>query len=126
MVKQGEPKNAKPLLDLSLVSDEAPSGNEPDSITKRELEVLDLAEKRARIKGVVQDISERKIYAKRVFVLVAVWLVGIFIILLAQGFLSPWGLFNLSENVLLAVIGGTTVNVVGIFLIVARYLFPKS
>ena len=126
MAKQGELESAKPTLDLTIVSDEAPSGDEPDSITKKEIEALTLAEKRVRIRGVVQDISERKIYAKRVFVLVAVWLAGISIILLAQGFLSPWGLFNLSENVLLAVIGGTTVNVVGIFLIVARYLFPKS
>ena len=46
-------------------------------------------------------------------------------LLVIQGVFSPWGIFNLSNNVLLAAIGGTTINVIGLFLVVARYLFPK-
>ena len=34
-------------------------------------------------------------------------------------------LFALSDSVLLGAIGGTTLNVIGIFIIVARYLFPQ-
>ena len=33
--------------------------------------------------------------------------------------------FMLSENIMLAAIGSTTVNVLGILYVVANYLFPK-
>lgn len=33
--------------------------------------------------------------------------------------------FDLADGVLLALIGGTTANVIGLFLVVARYLFPR-
>jgi hypothetical protein len=46
-------------------------------------------------------------------------------LLLFQGFLSRLGIFNLSDTVILAAIGGTTVNVLGIFVVVVNYLFPK-
>ena len=48
-----------------------------------------------------------------------------FLLLALQGFLSPWKVFALSDAVILAAIGGTTVNVLGIFIIVVNYLFPK-
>lgn len=39
---------------------------------------------------------------------------------------SEWVVaFELSDTVVLALIGGTTANVVGLFYIVARYLFPR-
>ena len=72
-----------------------------------------------------QDMQERKEYAKRIFILMCFWLAGMFALLLLQGSLSRPQLFNLSESVLLAVIGGTTLNVLGIFIIVVNYLFPK-
>jgi hypothetical protein len=45
-------------------------------------------------------------------------------ILLAQGFSSKQQVFKLNDAVLLAVLGTTTVNVVGLFYVVAKYLFP--
>lgn len=88
------------------------------------------------------DIAARKVYAERLFRAIAFWISGIFILLLLQGFcdghqntidlsirahrlvLRPQ--FHLSEAVLLAVIGGTTVNIVGLFYVVTNYLFPKK
>jgi hypothetical protein len=91
---------------------------------------------RAELAGFQQDIDERKKYADKSFCLVKNWIYGVFILLLLQGFLSeptPFStkwvsfvfLFKLPDNVLLAVLGGTTVSVVGKYVFVAKYLFPR-
>ena len=45
-------------------------------------------------------------------------------VVLVQG-IRPFG-FDLAEAVVLALVGGTTASVIGIFLIVANYLFPRG
>jgi hypothetical protein len=60
--------------------------------------------------------------------LVFIWLLGIVAFLLLDGF-SPILLghqFKLSDPVILALIGGTTVSVLGLFTIVATYFFPSA
>lgn len=92
------------------------------------------------LEGLKQDIKARKRYARCIFRLIVWWLVAIFLLLLLQGFLSGnkievlwppplnwWKThigFRLADSVLLALIGGTTANVLGIFVLVVRYLFP--
>ena len=79
-----------------------------------------------------QDMDERKVYAKRTFRLIAFWIGGIFALLILNGqkiYLAPDYSFSiqLSENVMLAVIGGTTLNILGVFIFVMKYLFdPKG
>ena len=73
-----------------------------------------------------QDREERKIYAERIFVLVAVWLAVIVSLLVAQGLLGPTGWFALSDAVLIAVATTTTASVTALLVVVARYLFPRS
>jgi hypothetical protein len=91
---------------------------------------------RTELVGLQQDIIERKKYAGKSFRLVCFWISGVFLILLFQGFLSePFTIstkyisgdfkFTLPSNVLLAVVGGTTVSIISIFLAVVNYLFPK-
>lgn len=71
-----------------------------------------------------QDNNNRGVYAKRLYVLLCLWLGGLFVVLFLQGFARGiW--FTLTENVLLAVVGGTTLNVLGLFTIVVRYMFPS-
>ena len=70
------------------------------------------------------DLGERKKYAFRIFALICVWLFALFVVLFFQGF-SPWD-FDLTNAVLLALIAGTTISVIGIFIIVAKYLFPSN
>lgn len=88
-----------------------------------ERRALDNAKRRAEIENLDQDRDERKKYASRVFWLVVIWLAAIGMILMLQGF--GIGKFDLSDSVLLMLIGTTTGSVVGIFLIVANYLFPR-
>lgn len=100
----------------------APS-DQPDAQSKEEQKDLEAERKRAEIRGTNQDTDERKKYAHRTFCLVCAWLAGIAGILILDGF--HIGGYSLGDEVLMALIGGTTTGVVGVFLIVARYLFPR-
>jgi len=98
-----------------------------------------------RVKILQQDRQERQKYAKYLFKLICAWLLGIYSIIMLAGFgatvarfdmsdvpvvkrLEFKPSFKLSDAVLLALIGGTTINVLGLFVIVANYLFnsPKD
>jgi hypothetical protein len=119
-------KTNPPTLKVGDIKDQPIGGpNEADSETRKEQEDLKRAEREAYVASLTQDTSERKKYAGRIFYLLSIWLIGIFFLLLLQGFLSPRDVFNLDKSVLLAAIGGTTLNVIGIFIVVARYLFPQ-
>lgn len=89
-----------------------------------------------QLQSLTQDRKERKTYADKSFKLVCTWITGVFFVLILQGFLSQTVEFSvdgstfhlsfkLPDSVLLAIVGGTTVSVIGIFLVVANYLFPK-
>lgn len=94
---------------------------EPDVKTKQEEQTLDLEKASLEVEGIRQDLEQRKNYADKIFTLVVVWLISILGLLIAQGMKGIY----LSENVLITIIGGTTVNVLGIFVIVANYIFHR-
>lgn len=86
-----------------------------------------------------QDRKERAKYAGKLFVLICAWLISIYLIIISHG-LNKQSVsvqradeteitynfsFDLSDTVLLALIGGTTINVLGLFVIVANYLFNQ-
>ena len=83
-----------------------------------------LLKQKAELDSFRQDTGERKKYAKNILFLTCIWVGGIYLLLLFQGF--GYQGFRLSENVLLAAIGSTTANIIGVFLIVTRYFFPKK
>ena len=100
-------------------------------LPEAEVEDLERAQKEAELllrdleaKQFEQNIRERREYATLIFCLTLCWLVIIISVLVLQGF-SSWTTFSLSDNVLMALIGGTTVNVVGTLYIVLKYLFPE-
>src|SRR4051794_20125860 len=69
------------------------------------------------------DIELRTKYSAYLFWLVVGWLGAVMAVMLAQGF--AYGMFKLADSVLIALLGTTTVNVLGLFVIVARYIFPR-
>lgn len=73
------------------------------------------------IESLKQDREQRKHFAIHIFYSVRAYMLLIFIVLFVQGF----NIFNfsLSDTVLVTLLGTTTVNVIGIFAFVARYLF---
>jgi hypothetical protein len=64
----------------------------------------------------------RKEYIPKLFKLILAWLVSVLVFIA----LTAVGWFHLSDGVLIAFITSTTVSVIGIFLIAAHWLFPKS
>ena len=83
------------------------------------------------LQGIKQQLSHRGDnhvlrfkYALYTFTLVAVWLACVGGCVLLSGF-SLWG-FKLSDSVLIAFITSTTINVVGLFVLVAKWMFPSG
>ena len=72
--------------------------------------------------GIRQDRLERKVYAGKTFNLICVYMAFVGMLLLMSGYVES---FHLSDPVLIAILGTTTTNVLGIFYFVANYLFPK-
>lgn len=66
----------------------------------------------------------RKQYATCIFKFLVLWSIALLIILVMCGFnfLS----YKLSDNVLMTLIGGTTANVIGLVLVIAKGLFPSN
>jgi hypothetical protein len=112
---------------VEIIAATAPTEFEVGVSASVELERLQLenAKLGAEVATLQQDREERKKYAHRVFCLMAAWLAAMIALVALAGFKTSWYSFNLSDAVILAMIGSTTASVVGIFLIVATYLFPK-
>lgn len=96
-----------------------------DSLSQEEDYAQDKEKKRIELEGLRQDIQERKKYADKIYKLIVFWLLAIFLLVLINGFCSAFDLFSLSTAVMTTIVGGTTVNILGIFYIVANYLFHR-
>lgn len=115
------------VASIKVIADDVKNESErPDNATKNEK--IDARQQATRIKnqGLLLDQEMRKQYANRIYKLIAWWLGMVMVLLISQGIFSHSGYFKLSETILLAVIGGTTLNVLGLFVIVINYLFPKK
>src|ERR1700733_5276177 len=96
-------------IDLSLLSDTSSVSTKPDQLTKTELEAEEKGIRNALLR---QLLRYRGVYALAVFGLVVLWLIGVFFLLVWQGF--SWKGFHLDDSVLLAAIGSTTANIIGL------------
>lgn len=79
--------------------------------------------KKLEVQSKAQDIEMRKEYADKTFALVCLYMICVFLLIILA--CSP-ATFNMSDNVLMVLLGTTTVNVIGLFAIVMNYLFPKK
>lgn len=80
-------------------------------------------EKIAQIESFRQDISERKHYAGKAFVMVSIYLIVVALFFFLAGLeCAP---FHCSDAVLITLLSTTTTTVIGIFLLVMQYLFHK-
>ncbi len=94
-----------------------------DDRAKKEQRDLSKERERAELKSLRQDIEQRARYARQIFHLICAWLAALLGVIVCQGF-GAWG-FKLSDSVLMTLIGGSTGSVIGLFLVVVRYLFPN-
>ena len=117
-----------PLPSPSEGDDEHTLEEHIKSDIKKEREALELLNFR-------QDINARREYANKLYLLIKWWLIGIGILIICQGvtldvpFLSKDYFlisFSLSDQVLITILTGTTINVLGLFLVVARYFYKSN
>lgn len=120
-------------LSIEAIHDSPPSRVDPEVNAAVGEERADLELQRlkiqnelltARLKDREQDREERLRYAKRVFRLIVWWLVWVGSVVVVDG-IEPLP-FDLADAVIIALVGGTTASVIGIFLIIANYLFPRG
>jgi hypothetical protein len=93
----------------------------PDHSTESELKHWQAEAAHAEAAAAFTNIDERKKYAAHIFWLVAGWLGLMGYILLCQGYDADW--FELHDTVLIALITTTTGGVVGLLVLVVKYLF---
>ena len=83
---------------------------------------IELSKKDAELKELKGNIAQRYKYAERIYRLVTKWLIALFLLILIDGF--EW--VDISDGVLIALVGGTTANVLGLFVLVLKYLFNPN
>ena len=72
-----------------------------------------------------QNIKERKALARTLLILTCTWLGIVIAIILMSGWKKHTDFF-LSDNVLIALITTTTINVIALFKVVTEYIFPDG
>jgi len=90
---------------------------------ERDEMALKLDEMRHKLAEMKDLHSLRKEYTDCIFTLTVLWLVAVAAAIAFSGF--GWG-FILPDSVMIAFISSTTVTVVGLFVIVAKWLFPNG
>ena len=98
---------------------------EPDlGLSLREhRELHEIETLKQRLKEAVDVHKLRVEYTRKIFTLVCTWLGCVVVCVLFSGF--NFGHFRLADSVLIAFITSTTVNVVGLFIVVAKWMYPS-
>ena len=142
MAEHSDPSRRRDELLRFLVRINEPAAPEPDEESSlaeardydQDAKAFELENQREGYRGRRQDRKERKKYARHVFALVCVWLIAVLSMVFLQGIggntvllleFVRIGPFNLSDSVLITLVSSTTASIVAIFVIVARYLFPR-
>lgn len=110
------------ILKQSSELERAESADAADT-SKEEAKYLEVEKARESVLSIKQDRLERKNFAGRLLSLVVAWLIGVFVLLVWQGFGSKIGFFSLPESVLHTLLATTTINLIGLLYVVSRYLF---
>lgn len=84
---------------------------------------LDNDIKKEGLEGKKQDRAQRKEFADMIFRFVEVYMLCVLGLLIMAGVGD--NNFSLSDGVLIAILGTTTANVIGVFNFVAKYLFHR-
>lgn len=94
-----------------------------DEKVKISSQKVELAIKREELASRREDRLLRKKLAERIYGFVSIYMYAILCILMLNGL--PLN-FSLSDNVLIVLLGTTTANVIGIFMVVATYYFYRT
>lgn len=102
---------------FSTTSTDDIKSNSESGISKEDIPYLLEKEKLFSLR---QDREERKKFANKIFVFLCINMALAFMLLFFNGF----GLTHLNESVLITTITSSIADIIGVFVIVVRYLFP--
>lgn len=88
----------------------------------REIKLVELEYKKEELESRKQDRKQRGQFSIWIFGFMGIYMVLALVIL----GLSGSGVFDISDTVLVSLLTTTTADVIGIFIIVAKYLFHKQ
>jgi hypothetical protein len=71
-----------------------------------------------------EDMEQRRTYARKVVNLAIIWLSCVLAVVIMSALPTPWKL-TFSDNVLIALLTTTTINVIGLAVVVVNYLFYR-
>ena len=77
---------------------------------------------KAQIRKFEDDNTGRREFSRSIFTVTVIWMFLVLMIIIQ----SASGRWHLSDSVLIALITTTTANVIGVFIIVANYLFNRD
>lgn len=81
--------------------------------------MLRLEDKKENLRGKMQDRKQRRDFAICLFAFVALYMCSVIVLV----YMLAFGKGTLSDTVLVALLTTTTANVLGLFVIVAKYIF---
>ena len=118
-VKKPEENNLTSLDRIRILPNEAQAAakNNPGDLS--ELEWYEANKHLLDLTSRSNNIRARKIFAWAIFAMVGVWLTAVLTIVVLTGLKK----FDLDKTVLIALITSGSVNVIGLFSLVAKYLF---
>lgn len=78
------------------------------------------------------NIKLKKEYSKKIYRFMCIWVIVVFVIIISDSItllrlpINRYISFDMSDNVLVTLIGGTTVSVIGLVGFIIKGLFPES
>lgn len=122
-MSKGEQEQSLSLNDITPPSISTTSDSSKTAYVDAERE-LELERKKQEATFALDNHKARIRYSRYIFVLVCIWLTAVLVVCIAQGI--PRIGFHLSDSILITLLGTTTANVIGVLIIVLRYLFPQK
>lgn len=95
---------------------------EEEKLHELEQQALELQLLKAQIRKFEDDNEGRKEFSRNIFAVTVVWMFLVLMIVIQ----CANGKWHLSDSVLIALVTTTTATVIGIFIIVANYLFNRD
>ena len=83
---------------------------------------LELSLRREELESRIQDRKQRKVFSYVIFGFVCLYMVAVLCVTYEVG----TGKLMLNDGILITLLGTTTIDIIGLFAIVARYLFPNK
>ena len=110
------------MVDTEEAVNEEKKELQEGKIHELEKQALELQLLKAQIRKFEDDNTGRREFSRSIFTVTVIWMFLVFMVVIQ----CANGKWHLPEAVLIALITTTTANVIGMFIIVANYLFNKE